>query len=186
MEYFLGVDGGASSTISAVCTADGAVLGIGRGGPSNHILAPGGRERARRALAMALGEAMSSARLASVEFRAAELGMTGINPGTPESHALEEVVREMLSARAVRVDNDANVALAGAFACGPGSWSSRGPDPWRSAGTERGPRPERADGATSSPTKEADSRWAARPFARPFMPWTAAVRRRFSSIGFHP
>jgi len=120
MDYFLGVDGGASSTICAVCTDDGAVLGIGRGGPSNHILAPGGRARARQALGTALDAALRAARLGAVEFRAAQFGMTGINADSSESRALEEVVGETLAVGTVRVDNDALVALAGAFACGPG------------------------------------------------------------------
>jgi N-acetylglucosamine kinase-like BadF-type ATPase len=120
MEYFLGVDGGASSTICAVCSDDGAVLGIGRGGPSNHILAPGGRERARGAVGAALETALRAANLAAVEFRAAQFGMTGITAGTDRARAFAEVVGEVLRARTARVDNDSAIALAGALACGPG------------------------------------------------------------------
>ncbi|HYM68675.1 MAG TPA: BadF/BadG/BcrA/BcrD ATPase family protein [bacterium] len=120
MEYFLGVDGGASSTICAVCSGDGVVLGIGHGGASNHILAPGGRERARRAVGAALETALRAADLGPVEFRAAEFGMTGINAGTDRARAFTEVVGEVLRAQTARVDNDASIALAGALACGPG------------------------------------------------------------------
>jgi N-acetylglucosamine kinase-like BadF-type ATPase len=120
MQYVLGVDGGASSTLCAVATIDGAVLGIGRGGPSNHILAPGGRARAREAVATSLAAALRAARLGDVEFRAAQFGMTGINVNTDRSRAFEEVVREVLRARTIGVDNDARIALAGALAGGPG------------------------------------------------------------------
>ena len=67
MAYFLGVDGGATSTASAVCDDNGRVLGVGHGGPSNHILAPGGEARARSALETALGAAEAAAGLHRVE-----------------------------------------------------------------------------------------------------------------------
>ncbi len=120
MGYFLGVDGGASSTTCAVCNDEGVILGIGRGGPSNHILAPGGRERARAALGTALRDALTSAGQARGEFEAAQFGMTGINPDTDAARALAGVISELLTARTQRIDNDAAVALAGALACRPG------------------------------------------------------------------
>jgi N-acetylglucosamine kinase-like BadF-type ATPase len=120
MEYFLGVDGGATGTTCAVCTDEGVVLGIGHGGPSNHILAPGGRERAHAAVSASLRDALSAAGLEAVGFRAAQFGMTGINADTDAARALAEVVAGLLRSPLVRIDNDALVAHAGALACRPG------------------------------------------------------------------
>ncbi len=120
MDYFLGVDGGATDTTCAVCTDEGIILGLGYGGPSNHILAPGGRERARSAVGGALHGALTSAGLDRVEFRAAQFGMTAISAGTEAARALADVVAAVAPARLVAIDNDAIVARAGALACGPG------------------------------------------------------------------
>jgi len=120
MDYFLGVDGGATDTTCAVCTDEGIILGIGRGGPSNHILAPGGRERARSAIEMALRGALSSAGRDRAEFQAAQFGMTGINTGTEAARLFTDVAAEVVAARLVGIDNDAVVARAGALACRPG------------------------------------------------------------------
>lgn len=120
MERFLGVDGGATSTTCAVATDEGMIVGVGHGGPSNHILAPGGRARAREALASALEGALGPAAGGRVRVRAAHLGMTGINRDTEPARALLEVVGELIDAETIRVGNDAEVALAGALACRPG------------------------------------------------------------------
>jgi glucosamine kinase len=120
MDYFLGVDGGATSTACAVATDDGVILGIGHGGPSNHILAPGGRERARAAIDEAVRSALASAGLARPEFRAAQFGMTGMNADTEPARVFGGVAAELVSARSVTIDNDALVARAGALACRPG------------------------------------------------------------------
>jgi N-acetylglucosamine kinase-like BadF-type ATPase len=120
MDYFLGVDGGASSTTCAVATADGAVVGIGHAGPSNHILAPGGRERARAAVGGAVGHALAAAGLGAVAFRAAQFGMTGITRDTEQARVFATVVAETLAAAVVQIDNDAVIARAGALAGRPG------------------------------------------------------------------
>ncbi len=120
MDHFLGVDGGATDTTSAVCNDEGIILALGHGGPSNHILAPGGRELARSAVDAAVRGALQSAGLNRVEFRAAQFGMTGITAGSEPARALAEVVAEIVPARLVGIDDDAVVALAGALACRPG------------------------------------------------------------------
>ena len=120
MAYFLGIDGGATSTTCAVCDHDGRVLGIGHGGPSNHILAPGGEARARQAVETALEAAAAAAGLRRIEFESAHLGMTGINRDTEAARVLASATSNVLSARIVQIDNDASVALAGALACRPG------------------------------------------------------------------
>jgi len=120
MDYFLGVDGGATDTTSAVCDREGRIVGIGRGGPSNHILAPGGEDRARAAIETSVQLACTSAGLGTPEFQAAQFGMTGINPDTEPARVLADVIARLLKARIVQIHNDAFVALAGALACRPG------------------------------------------------------------------
>ncbi|HLW60373.1 MAG TPA: BadF/BadG/BcrA/BcrD ATPase family protein [bacterium] len=120
MEYFLGVDGGATSTTCAVCDRDGRILGIGHGGPSNHILAPGGEARARAAIESALGNALAAAGASPSAFDAAQFGMTGINRDSEPARVFGRVVSSLLTARITQIDNDAAVALAGALAGGPG------------------------------------------------------------------
>lgn len=121
MAYFLGVDGGATSTACALCDTDGRVLGVGRGGASNHILAPGGEARARMAVEAALAAAEAAAGLRGVEFASAYFGMTGINRDTEQARAFARVVSSLLSAQIMQIDNDASAALAGALGCRPGA-----------------------------------------------------------------
>ncbi|HVI86046.1 MAG TPA: BadF/BadG/BcrA/BcrD ATPase family protein, partial [bacterium] len=99
MEYFLGVDGGASSTTCALCDREGRILGIGRGGPSNHILAPGGEARARVAVRTAVEAAEAVAGLGRTEFEAAQFGMTGINRDAEPARAFAAIVSTLLAAR---------------------------------------------------------------------------------------
>jgi N-acetylglucosamine kinase-like BadF-type ATPase len=120
MTYFLGVDGGATSTACAVCDDQGRVLGVGHGGPSNHIFAPGGEARARSAVETALRDAEAAAGLPQVEFACAHFGMTGINRDTEPARVLARVVASLLTARITQIDNDASIALAGALAGRPG------------------------------------------------------------------
>jgi N-acetylglucosamine kinase-like BadF-type ATPase len=120
MEYFLGVDGGASSTACAVATGDGAIVGIGQAGPSNHILAEGGRERARAAVSESVGRALAASGLGAVEFRAAQFGMTGINRDTEQARVFASVAGDAVKMAMVRIDHDAVVARAGALAGRPG------------------------------------------------------------------
>lgn len=120
MAYFLGVDGGATSTACAVCDDTGRILGVGHGGPSNHILAPGGEARARSAVETALGAAETAAGLQRVEFACARFGMTGINRDTESARVFARVAASLISARIMQIDNDASIALAGALAGRPG------------------------------------------------------------------
>jgi len=120
MEYFLGVDGGATSTALALCDREGRVLGIGHGGPSNHILASGGEERARSAVAAALTGALNAAGLDRPAFEAAHFGMTGISRDSEPARVFAAVVAPLLTTRIMRIDSDASAALAGALACRPG------------------------------------------------------------------
>jgi N-acetylglucosamine kinase-like BadF-type ATPase len=110
---FLGVDGGQSHTEAVVADVDGRVLGRGHGGPSNHVEAPGGRERLTRAVIESVGGALAAAglgQMASTRFTAAHFAMTG------EADFKHDIVASVVQADRLDVSHDAPAALAGATA----------------------------------------------------------------------
>ncbi len=113
--YFLGVDGGQSSTVALIGDEAGRVVGKGRAGPSNHVQASEGRVKFVRAMRECLESACAHAGLdcAAVRFASACLGFSG-GPGDKE--ALVSLLR---SDRTV-VTDDALIALSGALAGEPG------------------------------------------------------------------
>lgn len=114
--YFLGVDGGQSSTTALIGDAEGRVLGMGRGGPCNHVGAAEGRAKFIRAIEESLGAACAQAGLdrAKIRFHAACLGFSG---GPADKDA---ILREILSVEHMLVTHDALIALSGATAGEPG------------------------------------------------------------------
>lgn len=113
--YFLGVDGGQSSTTALVADESGQVVGIGRGGPCNHVSGEEARARFNAAIAGAVDQALEAAGLAGgVEFEGACFGFSG---GPADKEAL---VRELFSIRHAAVTNDALIALVGATGGAPG------------------------------------------------------------------
>lgn len=114
-KYFLGVDGGQSSTTALIGDETGRVLGFGRGGPCNHV--PPGEARAK--FTSAVGGCVAQAREAAglpadVEFETACYGFSG---GPSDKDAL---VAEMFRAGKRLVTHDAYIALCGAHAGAPG------------------------------------------------------------------
>ena len=78
MQYFLGVDGGQSSTTALIGDASGRVLGMGRGGPCNHVSGDEARVRFTTAVGGCVAQAREAAGLATdVEFAAACFGFSG-------------------------------------------------------------------------------------------------------------
>jgi N-acetylglucosamine kinase-like BadF-type ATPase len=112
--YFLGVDGGQSSTTALIGDENGWVLGYGRAGPCNHVAAPEGREKFRSAVGGSIAQAWERAGLAPASFAAACLGFSG---GAADKEAM---TRELLAAEQLAVTHDAMIALAGATAGDPG------------------------------------------------------------------
>jgi N-acetylglucosamine kinase-like BadF-type ATPase len=115
-DYFLGVDGGQSSTYALIGDANGRVLGGGRGGPSNHVGASEGRAKFTDAIQTCLSAACASAGLhaASIRFAVACLGFSG-GPADKES-----ILREILRSDRTIVTHDALIALSGATGGEPG------------------------------------------------------------------
>jgi N-acetylglucosamine kinase-like BadF-type ATPase len=110
MTLFLGVDGGQSSTRALVGDESGRVVGVGRGGPCNHVGKAEGREKFLRAV----GGSLREAGFEGAEFEAACLGFSG---GAADKDAY---VRELIKAKRYVVTHDAFVALMGATAGAPG------------------------------------------------------------------
>jgi N-acetylglucosamine kinase-like BadF-type ATPase len=104
--YFLGVDGGQSSTTSLIADEAGRVVGVGLGGPCNQA----------GAIQASLDAASEEAglNLASVHFASACLGLSGGTAGK------ESILVEMVSSDRTLVTDDAHIALTGATAGAPG------------------------------------------------------------------
>jgi N-acetylglucosamine kinase-like BadF-type ATPase len=111
-KYFLGVDGGQSSTTALIGDASGLVLGIGRGGPSNHVGAAEGRTKFVNAIEGSLTAACQHAGLDSStpRFASAVLGFSG---GPADKQA---ILKEILKSDRTLVTHDALIALSGALA----------------------------------------------------------------------
>jgi N-acetylglucosamine kinase-like BadF-type ATPase len=106
--FFLGIDGGQSSTTAMLGDASGRVVGFGRGGPCNHVQGPGGPEKFVNAIEACVGQA--AAGISRAEIRAVCGGFSG---GPDDKQAL---LAEMFPASMVIVTNDALIALTGATA----------------------------------------------------------------------
>lgn len=111
--YYLGIDGGQSSTTALIGDADGRVIGYGRGGPCNHVKGPEGREKFLSAMEVSVGEACRSAGIPPV-FAACCGGFSG-GPADKQS-----LLAEILKAESLFVTHDALIALSGATAGDPG------------------------------------------------------------------
>jgi N-acetylglucosamine kinase-like BadF-type ATPase len=114
--YFLGVDGGQSSTLAFIADETGRFAGGGTGGPCNHVGAEGGRKKFVAAIGGCLRAACEVAGLdpKTITFEAACLGFSG----GPEDK--KEILEEMLRVNRLIVTDDALIALAGATGGGPG------------------------------------------------------------------
>lgn len=111
MRIVLGVDGGQSHTEAVVADERGRVLGRGLGGPSNHVEAPGGRDRLRAAIRDSVGGALAEAGLEPLDrtrFLAAHCAMTG------EADFKHDVIGALVRADHLDVAHDTPAALAGA------------------------------------------------------------------------
>ena len=114
--WFLGIDGGQSSTTAVIGDARGRVVGIGRGGPCNHVEGPEGGPKFRNAIGGCLAAACTAAGVdpAQVQFASACAGFSG----GPADKAV--LLGELVRAEKLDVTTDAVIALSGATAGRPG------------------------------------------------------------------
>jgi N-acetylglucosamine kinase-like BadF-type ATPase len=115
-DYFLGIDGGQSSTIATIGDATGKVVGWASAGPCNHVAATEARAKFLRVMQACLAQASANASLDSPRphFRSACLGMSG---GPDDKAALLD---ELIDSDHMIVTHDARIALAGATGGKPG------------------------------------------------------------------
>jgi N-acetylglucosamine kinase-like BadF-type ATPase len=116
MRFYLGIDGGQSSTTALIADETGRIVGRGRGGPCNHVAAAEGRAKFLSAVGGCLETACAQAQLnpACIEFAAACLGFSG---GAEDK---EVYARSLIRSRLYKITHDAEIALLGATAGEPG------------------------------------------------------------------
>lgn len=115
MAWFLGIDGGQSSTMALICDDSGRIAGSGRGGPCNHVAGPEGKHKFTTAIGECVRLACAQADLPrEVEFAAVCAGFSG---GPADKEAL---LRQLVRTPQVTVTTDALIALSGATAGEPG------------------------------------------------------------------
>jgi N-acetylglucosamine kinase-like BadF-type ATPase len=114
--YYLGIDGGQSSTTALIANESGRIVGEGRGGPCNHVAAAERQAKFIRTISACLAEACQQARLdaSAVAFAAACFGFSG---GAEDK---ELSLRQLVRSAAYKFTHDAEIALTGAFAGHPG------------------------------------------------------------------
>ncbi|HWF08387.1 MAG TPA: BadF/BadG/BcrA/BcrD ATPase family protein [Bryobacteraceae bacterium] len=117
-EYFLGVDGGQSSTTAVIGDEHGAIAGWGSAGPCNHVSAADAKEKFLRVMRECISQAAVRAGLSTAEgrwpFKAACFGMSG----GPADKAV--LLAEVIDTGKLHVTDDARIALAGATNGAPG------------------------------------------------------------------
>ncbi len=113
--YFFGVDGGQSSTRAVIGDGQGTIVGRGAAGPCNHVGASEGERKLLRVMNEVVATACSDAGISKdTRFQAACFGMSG---GPDDKR---RILAEAVNAESIDVVNDAQIALAGAAAGGPG------------------------------------------------------------------
>jgi N-acetylglucosamine kinase-like BadF-type ATPase len=113
---YVGIDAGGSGTRAGLARADGEVLALGLGGPSNHLSGRAGRQRLHSALASALEPLLPLVDDAECVVHA---GVAGISiPGKRE--AVIESISALLPHSLVLVTHDASPAVVGALEGGQG------------------------------------------------------------------
>jgi N-acetylglucosamine kinase-like BadF-type ATPase len=113
--YYLGIDGGQSSTKALLADETGKIVGRGRGGPCNHVASSEGRAKFLGAVGDCLRQAYHEAGLHSpVHYAAVCLGLSG---GAEDKEAY---TKEIIASDRYKFTHDAEIALLGGTAGRPG------------------------------------------------------------------
>ncbi|HYC59117.1 MAG TPA: BadF/BadG/BcrA/BcrD ATPase family protein [Thermoanaerobaculia bacterium] len=117
MNYFIGVDGGASKTAALVVDEQGKALGRGLAGPSNHLRV--GIEEATRNVERAVNIALVEAGIAIKDVEYAYCGIAGADHPFHRQNVVDSL-RIFFPRGNFIVDTDARIALTGAVGFGAG------------------------------------------------------------------
>lgn len=117
MEIIAGIDGGGSKTLLALCSLEGQLLGLGRGGPSN--VDDVGVEQAERSIAVALQAACSEAGVGLESIRFCFFGMAGV-VSERDRAMVRGIAHSLGLSGVIDIDHDCRIALAGALSGRPG------------------------------------------------------------------
>lgn len=112
-QIILAVDGGGTTTRCLAIDREGTIRGEGKGGPSNHILAPW--DVVRQSLDSALHGALSDARLTPGDVCCISLGTAGIGPSGEGKELIEDLAREIVQAETICATGDMVIAFHGAI-----------------------------------------------------------------------
>lgn len=115
MRYVIGVDGGQTSTVAAVLDETGTLLGVGRGGPANHIHESGGVARIQRSLKDAIESCLIQADLQNARIALTCLGMTG------SSEQMEDLCAQVVPSDEMLFGHDTRIALYAVTGGEPGA-----------------------------------------------------------------
>lgn len=114
--FYLGIDGGQSSTTAFIANETGCIIGHGSGGPCNHVGASEGRAKFTHAVGGSIEQACDQAGLDvnKIVFASACLGFSG---GAEDKDAYS---RKLIRSSKYKITHDAEIALSGATAGEPG------------------------------------------------------------------
>lgn len=115
----------------------GRVLGVGKGGPIDHVYLEAGQRQTRGSLQSAVRTAVRQARL-KAPVRVVVAGLTGLEPDSPESRTAVRIIRSVIPARIVKATWRLRLWVpAGEVRA---LWLSRARGRWRLVGTMRARR----------------------------------------------
>lgn len=114
--FYLGIDGGQSSTKALLADETGKVIGRGRGGPCNHVASSEGRAKFLSALGDCLRQAYHEAGLESTALHFASVCL-GLSGGAEDKEAY---TKELIASDKYKFTHDAEIALLGGTAGEPG------------------------------------------------------------------
>lgn len=109
----LAIDGGGTTTRCLAIDSTGVICGEGKGGPSNHILAP--LDVVRKSLNDAIHEAIERSGLKPKQVCCISLGTAGIGPNGEGKEVIEDLVQEILPAEKVTATGDMVIAFHGSI-----------------------------------------------------------------------
>ncbi len=114
--FYLGIDGGQSSTSALIADGTGRILGYGKAGPCNHVSADEAAAKFKSVIGECLRQACERASISPVTtvFAAACLGFSG---GIKDKEAYS---RALIRSENFKITHDAEIALSGATAGEPG------------------------------------------------------------------